>query len=832
MNITRTTSVTTSRRLCRFAWVCALVMLTQPCDAAPRKPKRQEPAPDITAQILEQRLADNTLSPADRSRLSVALASDYYRLKEFDQEAEVLENALAAGIADSKVAADAHYYLGRTYESLGAADLAANEFLTVWEHYPDSGYHLHAAMEIGDLMLQGSNLVEATEWYEAVRDLQPKGKLGFLARDKLRAMAQGVSAEEITDESRRPIFEKEQLRRLDQYLYSQLYDKANALALQLTSAATNAQMLAAMSYHLAHHFWMYGDVDGADGFLASALQTTGERHVHALLLAGHIQRALGRTDAALSYYEQAITAAPKEEMTITAYQQSTRLLSRDGRQADALALAAAGSQAYTNTPQFVAYLERITTTLRDRASPQWKDYAAQVAAASDGDAGRHALMQLARDARLHNDWPAAEQLYRQLVTRQSKDWRSNVDMLTRLMDVQLQQTNRVAAVATEKALLSFSQGLPTDDAKSYTLYRLGKVWSASGDAARAETRWRQVLANYPTTRVAGMAQVQLAQYYEGSGDLTNAVSIYEAFLKTSEIAPRYKLRAYANLFRLKNALGDPVSASSMLDTARELALQANDAELQLSLAQYFLKHSDPATAQQLLDAGISNAEAMIRAEHSAQRRLWWEYLIARRLDDFQQFGRLADRAARIEAAVVENPLLDESMRTALYCYLMRALEHSGRWTEAEALCQKAIRSTPEDSDHLAHVLYRLSLQAKKQGNSDLAGQFATEAFREQPTSYISQYMYLHAAVEDFKAGQYAAALGKIAELEQAVPVSRMAPKTWSADFRWDCQYMKGRCLKAMGNETSGQQLMSEAMAQKHSVAQLYDFAGPSPRTQR
>lgn len=826
MNTDKTTLADIRRNLWLVGLISAALLLSSSTDAAPRKPKRQEPAPEVTAQVLEKRLADETLTAQDRSSLSVALARTYHQLKDFEREAEVLEDALAAGIKDTTLAGEADYYLGRTYEALGKNESAIDEFLTVWKQYPDCAYRPHAGMELGDLTLLASNTVEATEWYQAVVDFQPKGKLGFLARDKLRAMAKGVSAEEITDESHRPVFEKDQIRRLDQYLYSQLYDKADALARQLTTSATNAQLRAAMSYHLAHHYWMYGDVEGADRFLDDALGTTGSRHGACLILAGHVKRALGQTDAALKYYQQAIAAAPAKEMTITAYQQSTRLLSKSGREADALAVAAAGRQAFTGKPELAAYLNRIANTLRDRADLQWKDYAAQTAATATNEVARRALMLLARDARTRGDWSAAEQFYQQLLSRPTGDWRSGVDMQVRLLEAQLRQSNLSAATVTEGALLAAAKNQP-ETVQAYVLYRLGKIWQANGRSDKAENGWSQIHAQYPATRIAGMAEVQLARLYESRGDLASAVSMYEAFLKNAETVPRYQLRAYANLFRLKDALGDPVSASSMLDSAKALALQTNDAELELSLAQYFLQRSDRATAKQLLDAGVANVEVMIRTEKSAQKRLWWEYLITRRLDDFQEYGRLADRAAKLEPGLLQNPLLDASMRNAMYCYLMRALEVSGRWPEAEALCQQAIQATPEDSMRLAHVLYRLAQQARNRGESSKVRQFALDAFREVPTSYISQYMYLHLAVEDFNAGRYADALSKTADLEQAVPVSSLAPPGWRESFRWDCQYVKGRCLKSTGTVTIGQQLVTEAIANKSSLAATYPLQEPS-----
>jgi len=265
----------------------------------------------------------------------------------------------------------------------------------------------------------------------------------------------------------------------------------------------------------------------------------------------------------------------------------------------------------------------------------------------------------------------------------------------------------------------------------------------------------------------------------------------------------------------------------MLDQAKTLALQSNNAGLELSLAPYFLHRSDTNTAQQLLSAGISGVDAMIRTEKSPQKRLRLEYLIARRLDDFHQFGTLANRAASIGSNLVQNPMLDSTTRFALYCYLMRALERSGRWTEAEAMCQQAIQTVPEDSERLGHVLYRLAQQARNRGETNLVSQFALQAFREQPNSFVSQYMYIRLAVDDFNTGQYTRALDKIADLEKALPLTRVGEKDWSATFRWDCQYVKGRCLVGEGNTALGQTLIADALTHEPSVAQSYSLIGPS-----
>jgi tetratricopeptide (TPR) repeat protein len=809
-------------------WVVAVALLfAASVDAGRRKPKRREPAPEVMAQLLEQRLTDETLSADERARLSVRLAQNLYQLRQFVAEGDVLENALAAGITNTNLAAQAHYYLGRTYEALGANDQATEQFDTVWQQCAGSRYQLLAGMELGDLTLLSSNTDAAVEWYEAVRDLGGKARVAFLARDKLRAISHGANAEEITDESHRPVYLKDRFRRLDQYLFSQLYDKADSLAQELLASATNTQIRAAMNYHLAHHYWMYGNVEGADQFVANAVQTAGDRHVKALILAGHIERALGQTDAALGYYQQAIAAAPAKQITITAYQQSTRLLSKSGNDTQALALAAAGRRAFTGKPEYAAYLDRMASTLRDRANPQWTNYAAQVAMTSTNQLARRALQQLAKEARRRGDWARAEQLSQQLVARGSPNWQANIDAVMRVLEAQLQRTNFVRAAVTETNLLAAVAAMPSDDAKSYILYRLGKIWLANSNAPIAEARWQRVLTAYPATDRAGMAQVQLARLYEERADLANSVAMYETYLRHAETPSLFKLHACARLVRLKQALGDPIASSSLLDNAKTLALQTNDPELQLHLAQYFLRHSDQAMAKQLLDLGIQNADATIPTIKNPQKRLWWQYLIVRRLDEFEEFGRVADRAANMEPGLLQNPMVDATMRNAMYCFLMRGLEKSGRWSEAEALCQQAIQATPEDSLRLGHLLYRLSYQAQNRGEPTRARQFALDAFREVPTSWISQHMYLDLAADDFNTGQYTNALAKIAELERAVPVTRIGPKFYAQSFRWNCQYVKGRCLIALGNATAGQRLVAEAVAQKSYVAQMCDLREPS-----
>jgi tetratricopeptide (TPR) repeat protein len=818
------------RRACA-TWFCVLLVgFSSVALAVTRKPKRREDAPEIRAQILQQELTDSTLSGDQRAKLLIELARNDYLLKNFNDEAQVLEDALAAGVTNAAMAADAYYYLGRTYQALGDGEQAGSQFDTVWQQYPDSRYHLHAAMELGDLALMASNSEAATEWYQTIIEQQPMSRLAFLARDKLRAMTNGVSAAQISDESRRPVYLKEQFRRLDQYLYSQLYDKANALAQQLTDSATNAQERAALNYHLAHHYWMYGNVEGAGNCVTNALQTTGERHVHALILAGHITRALGQTDTALGFYQQAISAAPSKEMAITAYQQSTRLLYKSGHQAAALAMAAAGKRAFTGKPELAAYLDRISNTLHDRAEPAWTNYAAQVVMTATNELGRRALQQLSKEASRRGDWSQAERYSRQLAARSSKSWRDNVNAQIRLLDVQLRGTNLVAAGITETNLIGSVSTLPSDEAKAYALFRLGKIWRANGNSARAETLWQQILASYPANYWEGMTQIQLAELYGSRGDLTSAVAMYETFLQHAPPSSRYRLYATAWLVRLKQTMGDPVGAGSLLENAKALALQTHDAELQLHLARYFFHYSDKAVARQLLEAGIQNADTIIQTEKDPQKRLWWEYLIARRLDDFQQFARLGDRALRIEPGLLQNPMVSAYMRIAMYTFLTRALEESGRWADAELLCQQLIQIVPEDSASLGHVLYRLTREAENRGDPSRMRQFALDAFREVPTSFVSQRMYFHLAVDDFNAGQYANALAKIADLERAVPLTRHGPKYWSDSFHWDCDYVKGRCLKAMGNTSDGQRLVAGAIAKKGFVAQLYDLREPGTTT--
>src|SRR5579862_6090919 len=230
-----TTSAFRSGRL-RFGGGCLLLIaFSVTVSAAQRKPQRQENAPEIRAQILQQQLGDTTLSPEQRARLYIDLAVTQYHLKDFSDEALVLEEALATGTTNVTLVSSAHYYLGRTYQALGETEQAATEFDTVWQQYPTSQYQLHAAMELGDLSLQAGDPEAAMEWYHTIISNKPLVRLSFLARDKLRALSNGVSAAEITDESHRPLYIKEKFRLLDQYLYSRLDDKADALATQLSA---------------------------------------------------------------------------------------------------------------------------------------------------------------------------------------------------------------------------------------------------------------------------------------------------------------------------------------------------------------------------------------------------------------------------------------------------------------------------------------------------------------------------------------------------------------------------------------------------------------------
>jgi tetratricopeptide (TPR) repeat protein len=836
--------------------------------AAPRKPRRQENAPEIRAQIFQQQLSNPALSPDQRARLSIDLAIADYQMKDFQDEADVLEGALAVGVTNATLVANANYYLGRTYEALGENEQAVGQFDIVWQHFSSSQYSLNAAMELGDLTLQSGDAQAAAEWYHTIIDQQPTAKLAFLARDKLRAMSNGVSAAEITDESHRPVYLTEQLRRLDQYLYSQLYDKADTLAQELVAGTTNAAARNAMSYHLTHHYWMYGYAEGAQKFLASAVNTTGNRHVQALILAGHIERALGQTDAALGYYQQAIVAAPAGAETITAYQQSTRLLLRSGREADGLALAAAGQQAFALSGKLPAYLYRISGVLRDRGDSQWPVYATQMVAAATNELARTVLMQLANDARLRRDWADVEGFYNELAARPSKSWRSNVDAQIRLLEAQLNQTNSIGAAQTDQALQTLasspstgtnqvlvttqmsarstlppppgstintgqaspptSSSLPTDDARAYTIYRLGKIWLVNGQTNNAIARWQLVLSTYPSATYAGKAQVQLAELAEANGNLTNAAALYQAFLSRADTPVRYQLRVYADLIRIEEELGDTANANLNLQSVQAAALQSGDAELQLNIAQYLWQHSDKTLANQLLQVGLTNAVSQVQTVTDPHKRLWWEYLVARRLDAFYDYGQLAQYVGQFQPDF-QNKALNDWTRYASYYLLIRAMERTGQIAQAQALCQNLVSSLPDDSAFVGHILYRMSQEAKVQGDAVSVRNLAIAAFQQQPTtSHFAQLMYLETATEDFNAGNYADALAKVSQLQNALPMS--SDKDWAAHFRWDCQYVEGRCLVAQGNTAAGQPLVTEALAQKPVLPYVVHLVEPASGT--
>jgi tetratricopeptide (TPR) repeat protein len=796
-----------------WLWLIVTVVCLLACSAeAAKKPKRREVAPDVRAAALERRLAEPELSASARAYLSVELAESLYKLNDFEREAEVLQDALAAGITDTNLAAQAHYYLGRTLQSLGSNDQAADHFEIVWQQYPGSHFYLHAAMELGDLMLQAGDTEAATQWYQAIIDLKPRAKLAFLARDKLRAIADGLPAEQITDESQRPVYVKHELRELDQYLYSQQYSNADTLAQELIASRTNAALRAAMNYHVAHRYWLYGHVEGADRFMAEALNTRGDRHTSALILAGHVKRALGQEPAALSYYRQAMTIAPTNAMTITAYQQSVRLLLRAGAETNALALAEQGRQVFAGNDKLPAYLDRIANTLRDRAHPQWREYATQVAVTATNELGRRALMQLANEARLQRDLPRAEQFYQQLVQRPSASWRSTVDMQVRLLDTQLEQSNVVAAAATEQSLLNSMPTMPTEGAKAYIRYRLGKVWLQHEDGQRAEARWQQILSQHPDTGIAKRAQIQLARLYESRGQIADAIALYEAFVQRPSRMRTFKLHAYARLVALREQLGQTALAAQDAAAAETLANETDDAELQLNLAQHYLRHGDSVKARQLLERGLQNADARLRKFSDPATRLRWEYLIGSRLDEFKEYERLAARLPAVETELLQNPALDENRRYLCYFMFGRALEKCGRSADSEALCQRAIQSIPEDSHTVGQIYYRLSQQAKARGEPLTVRELAEAAFEQTPRNHFSQVMYLDSAAEDFNAGQPEAAMAKVSALEKAVPVGM--EKGWPEHFRWDCQYLKGRCLTACGEPTEGQRLVNQSLAHK------------------
>jgi tetratricopeptide (TPR) repeat protein len=841
--------------------------------AAQRKPKHQENAPQIRAQLIQQELSNPTLSPDQRAGLFIDLALTDYHLKDFSDEALVLEDALATGTTNATLLSNAHYYLGRAYQSLGETQEAEGEFDTVWQQYPTSQYQSYAAMQLGNLALDAGDPDAATEWYHTIISNQPLAKLAFLARDRLRDMSNGVSTAEITDESHRPFYLKEQFRLLDQFLYSQLNSNANALAQQLSSTPTNAALRAAVSYHLVHHYWMYGDAEDAAPFLSQSLNTTGSRHVQALILAGHVERALSQMPAALTYYGQAIAAAPAEPRTISAYQQSVRLLLRAGSVSEALAVASAGQQAFGSSSKLPAYLDRISTALRYGADPQWRNYAAQVAATATNELARRALMQLATDARLRSDWPDTETYYQRLTARPSRSWRSNADAQIHLFEAQLKQTNTVGAGQTATALLSsvfslssgasntnhtivaatnvgamssggtvggtnttlspvtVSPSLPPSDAPPYAMYRLGKIWLANGQTNQAVAQWQQVVASYSSTPYAGMAEFELARLAEANGNLTNALAFYRAFLSLPETASRYHFYAYANVIRLQEALGETADATVSLQTVQTTALQSQDAELQLSIVQYLWQLSDKTLANQLLQAGMANALAQAKTTTDPHKRLWWEYLIARRLTSFWKYGQLAQYATQFQPDL-QNKALPDRERYSSYYLLIRALEKTGQTAQAQALCQNLVSSLPDDSMFVGHILYRMFQEAKAQGNAVTVRDLAMAAFHAQPTSSVfGQIMYLETAVEDFNTGNYTNALAKAIQLEQDVPMSSGKIRDWAAHFRWDCQYLQGRCLIAQGNAVAGQPLVVDALAKEHVIPYVVQLVGPPGGTQ-
>jgi TolA-binding protein len=856
-----------------MSWLFLALAFSFAVGAAQRKPKRQENAPQIRAQLIQMELANPTLSTDQRARLFIDLALADYHLRDFSDEALVLEDALATGTTNATLLSNAHYYLGRAYQSLGETQEAEGEFDTLWQQYPTSQYQLYAAMQLGNLALDAGDSDTATEWYHTIISNQPLAKLAFLARDRLRDMSNGVSVAEITDESHRPVYLKEQFRLLDQYLYSQLNSNANALAQQLSTAPTNAALGAAMSYHLVHHYWMYGNAEGAVPFLNQSLNTTGSRHVQALILAGHVERALNQMSAALGYYGQAIAAAPTEPRTISAYQQSVRLLLRAGQEPEALAVASAGQQAFASSSKLPAYLDRISTALRYAADPQWRNYAGQVVATATNELARRALMQLANDARLRRDWPDTAAFYQQLTARPSRSWRSNVDAQIHLIEAQLRQTNTVGAAQTQSALLSsvlslssgvpntsnttvaatnsasvssadtiggtnttpiqptVSPSLPPSDGPPYALYRLAKICLANGQTNQAAAQWQQVVGSYPSTPYAGMAEFELARLAEGTGNLTNALALYQAFLSLPETPSRYQFYAYANVIRLQQALGETASATLNLQTVQTTALRSQDAELQLMIVQYLWQLSDKTLANQLLQAGLTNAMAQVQTTIDPHKRLWWEYLIARRLTSFWKYDQLAQCASQFQPDL-QNKALADRERYASYYLLIRALEKTGQSSQVQALCQNLVSSLPDDSMFIGHILYRMSQEAKAQGNTVSVRDLAAAAFQAQPTtSVFGQQMYLETAVEDFNAGNYTNAMAKAIQLEQAVSMSSAKVKDWAAHFRWDCQYLQGRCLVAQGNTAAGQPLVVEALAKEPVIPYVVQLVGPPSGTQ-
>lgn len=782
-----------------------------PADAQ-RGPQQREHAPEIRVQILEKRLVEPGSSSAQSARIALDLALTLYEAGDFEREVEVLEEAIEAGIPNSRLAADAHYYLGRTYQALGQNEWAADEFDTVWRQYRDTRYAYHAALQLGDLMLGKGYDDMATEWYNVIISGKPRDGIAFLARDKIRDLAAGISVEEIIDESGRPVYFKDQIKRLNQYLYSRMYDKADELAGELIHTRENPALRAAMHHHMAHHYWMYGDVEGANRFVPEMLHVRGTRRISALILAGHIKRALGERDEAIDYYAEAIELAPDHSITVSAYQQSVRLLLRQGRASEALALAARGRNEYARHTKLSAYLDRVSNTLRASAHPEWRHYAELVSQTSVTHRGYQALQKLARDARLRNDWEQAEEFNRRLVARDGTNDRHGIDTRMALLTSLLQQGKASESAVLVRSWVRHLESQAGEADRPYGLYRLGRTLYSAGQAEAAETYWRQAVEQYPHSRYAAMAQVNLARSFEERGSLEEALEAWEEYLRMSESEPRFALRAYAQLIRLNHELGRGEGTLDLLSQAQLLAAQARDAELQLNLAQYYLRQGLRELGREMLERGVEDADAHLKTVDDDNERLWWEYLIARRLQDFRAHGRIAERLSGVEMELLQNPALNDDLRFLCYFAYIRAMEYSGQWREAEAAAVRAVESMPAGSRRLGDIAYRVYEQARARADNVSVREWATVAFNELPTDHLAQYMFLQLAVEDFNDARLDEALDKVTRLEKAVPMSQRPG--WAEHFRWDIAYLKGRSLSAMGQEMDGGRLMEEALRNK------------------
>jgi tetratricopeptide (TPR) repeat protein len=529
----------------------------------------------------------------------------------------------------------------------------------------------------------------------------------------------------------------------------------------------------------------------------------------ARVLLGHIAMAMDRDDEAIAHYTEVITRKNLYREQPAAYAGLLELLQITHQDDLVEQWVRHGQHKFRKAGGLQRrFLWSVSRVLRRRNHPLWREINQQIVELTP--AGKKwrfkAQRELASDARKFGRYDEAEQRYSEICNQNLKSTRECVNTHLFLAECQAKQGKNPEASIQQ--LVAKSQNFRTQAQKDYATYRIAKFHEQQGNHEKAASEF-WLLASDSSGKWSGAALTMLAKLAEKQGDLQRALDLYLQYPQRFPGRERLVLQAYAGGLTVASKLGDNGAVEQIATAIENRASNLTDYNTHLNLAFHYFKNREYGLARRFLERGIVLAEQTLAITAQPAERCEIHFHVLRRLADFQEFERAVAYFQANTDDVFAVATAGASAACACICVAAMALNAVGQQEEAKRYLEwllQQIAGNPTLEPVIQETLGLVMMQSRDTHVAPVLFETVAEQYPAHPWVNIGR---LRMAIDKCIIRDWVGALRLADEIiATCQPNAKMA---WVYNTHWSGVYIRGHCLKALGDPTAGELLMREAV---------------------